>query len=138
MGVDARKIAFELPQHVHFLQADVFELLPEDLHQFSRVYDVVLSDLAPSTTGLRSVDSDRSSLLFERALFLADGILVPGGHVLGKVFQGSRSDVIVGELKAKFRTVRILRPRAVRKKSKEIYLVAMGKRRQNSAPPDRA
>lgn len=128
VGIDTRKISVELPPHVHLVQADVFELSPADLHHFSNEFDVVLSDLAPATTGIRSVDSDRSSLLFQRALALADDLLVPGGHFLGKIFQGSGFDEVVRELKSKFRKVKGIKPRATRKESKEIFLVAMDKR----------
>jgi len=129
VGIDTRKISVELPPHVHLVQADVFELSPADLHHFSNEFDVVLSDLAPATTGIRSVDSDRSSLLFQRALALADDLLVPGGHFLGKIFQGSSFDEIVRELKSKFRKVKGIKPRATRKESKEIFLVAMDKKK---------
>ncbi len=128
IGVDTRKITLELPSHVHCIQADVFELAPADLHHFSTEFDVVLSDLAPATTGIRSVDSNRSSLLFQRAVVLADDLLVPGSHFLGKIFQGSGFDAIVQELKSKFRKVRGIKPRATRKESKEIFLVAMDKK----------
>ena len=129
VGVDTRTISIELPPHVHFIQADVFELLPTDLYQISEEFDVVLSDLAPATTGIRSVDSSRSFTLFQRALTLADDVLVPGAHFLGKIFQGSGFDEMVKELKSRFDKVKIIRPRATRSQSKEIYLVAMGKKK---------
>jgi 23S rRNA (uridine2552-2'-O)-methyltransferase len=128
VGIDTRKISVELPPYVHLVQVDVFKLSPADLHHFSNEFDVVLSDLAPATTGIRSVDSDRSSLLFQRALALADDLLVPGGHFLGKIFQGPGFDEIVRELKSKFRKVKGIKPRATRKVSKEIYLVALEKK----------
>jgi 23S rRNA (uridine2552-2'-O)-methyltransferase len=129
VGVDTRTISIELPPHVHFIQADVFELLPTDLYQISEEFDVVLSDLAPATTGIRSVDSSRSFTLFQRALTLADDVLVPGAHFLGKIFQGSGFDEMVKELKSRFDKVKGIRPRATRSQSKEIYLVAMGKKK---------
>jgi 23S rRNA (uridine2552-2'-O)-methyltransferase len=89
----------------------------------------VLSDLAPATTGIRSVDSNRSSMLFRQALALADDLLAPGGHFLGKIFQGSGFDEIVQELKRRFRKVKGIKPRATRKESKEIFLVAMDKKK---------
>ncbi len=128
VGVDTRKISVELPPHVKFIQADVFELLPADLHHFSKEFDVVLSDLAPATTGIRSVDSNRSSILLRQALALAEDLLVPGGHFLGKIFQGSGFDEMVKELKSRFGKVKGIKPRATRKESKELYLVAMDKK----------
>jgi len=128
VGVDTRIISIELPPHVHFIQADVFELLPADLRQISDEFDVVLSDLAPATTGIRSVDSSRSFTLFQRALTLADELLVPGAHFLGKIFQGPGFDEMVKELKSRFSKVKGIKPRATRKQSKEIFLVAMNKK----------
>jgi 23S rRNA (uridine2552-2'-O)-methyltransferase len=129
VGVDTRTISIKLPPHVHFIQADVFELLPADLNHISDEFDVVLSDLAPATTGIRSVDSSRSFTLFQRALTLADDLLVPGGHFLGKIFQGPGFDEMVKELKSRFGKVKGIKPRATRSQSKEIYLVAMGKKK---------
>ena len=129
VGVDTRTISIELPPHVHFIQADVFELLPTDLYQISEDFDVVLSDLAPATTGMRSVDSSRSLALFQRALTLADDLLVPGAHFLGKIFQGSGFEEMVKDLKSRFDKVKVIRPRATRSQSKEIYVVAMGKKK---------
>jgi 23S rRNA (uridine2552-2'-O)-methyltransferase len=128
VGVDTRKISIKLPPHVHFIQADVFELLPSDLCHISDEFDVVLSDLAPATTGIRSVDSSRSFTLFQRALTLADALLVPGAHFLGKIFQGPGFDEMVKELKSRFAKVKGIKPRATRSQSKEIYLIAMGKK----------
>jgi 23S rRNA (uridine2552-2'-O)-methyltransferase len=129
VGVDTRTISIKLPPQVHFIQADVFELLPADLCHISDEFDAVLSDLAPATTGIRSVDSSRSFTLFQRALTLADALLVPGGHFLGKIFQGPGFDEMVKELKSRFTKVKGIKPRATRSQSKEIYLVAMGKKK---------
>jgi 23S rRNA (uridine2552-2'-O)-methyltransferase len=128
VGVDSRKISIELPPHVHFIQADVFELLPAGLYHISEEFDLVLSDLAPATTGVSSVDSSHSFALFQRAMILADDLLVPGAHFLGKIFQGSGFDEIVKELKSKFGKVKGIKPKATRKQSKEIFLLALGKK----------
>jgi 23S rRNA (uridine2552-2'-O)-methyltransferase len=128
VGVDVRPMSLELPSHVHVLQMDVFDLQPADLHRVSPAFDVVLSDLAPATTGIPSADSARSALLFERAMGLAGDLLVPGGHFLGKIFQGSDFDAMVLSMKRMFRRVRGIRPHATRKESKEVYLLGMEKR----------
>ena len=128
VGVDTHRISIELPPHVHFIQADVFELLPADVYPISDEFDVVLSDLAPATTGISSVDSSRSFALFQRALTLSDDLLIPGAHFLGKIFQGSGFDEMVKKLKSRFGKVKIIKPRATRSQSKEIYLVARGKK----------
>jgi 23S rRNA (uridine2552-2'-O)-methyltransferase len=129
VGVDTRRVSIELPPHVHFIQADVFELLPADVYPISDEFDVVLSDLAPATTGISSVDSTRSFALFQRALALADDLLVPGASFLSKIFQGSGFDEMVRELKSRFGKVKVIKPRATRSQSKEIYLLAMDKKK---------
>ena len=137
VGVDTRPMSLELPRHVHLYQADVFELQPTDLQHVASTFDVVLSDLAPATTGIRSADSARSALLFERALALAGELLVPGGHFLGKIFQGRDFDSMVRNMKRMFRHVRGMKPRATRKESKEIYLLGMEKRAEWDLRPPR-
>lgn len=128
VGVDTRQVSLQLPANVYVLRSDVFDLQPGDLQRLSAEYDVILSDLAPDTTGIPSVDSARSALLFERVLSLADELLVPGGHLFGKIFQGSEFDALLKELKHRFRRVRGVKPRASRKQSKELYLLAREKK----------
>jgi 23S rRNA (uridine2552-2'-O)-methyltransferase len=134
VGVDVRPMSLELPSHVHVLRIDVFDLQPGDLHRISPAFDVVLSDLAPATTGIPSADSARSALLFERAMRLAGELLVPGGYFLGKIFQGSDFDALVLSMKRMFRRVRGIRPHATRKESKEVYLLGMEKRAESASP----
>jgi hypothetical protein len=59
---------------------------------------------------------------------------VPGGHFLGKIFQGSDFDAMVRHMKRMFRRVRGIRPHATRKESKEVYLLGM-ERRADWVPP---
>jgi 23S rRNA (uridine2552-2'-O)-methyltransferase len=134
VGVDIRPMSLKLPSHVHVLQMDVFELQPADLHRVCPAFDVVLSDLAPATTGIPAADSARSALLFERAMGLAGELLVPGGHFLGKIFQGSDFDALLLSMKPMFRRVRGIRPHATRKESKEVYLLGMEKRVEWALP----
>ncbi|MFP3870087.1 MAG: RlmE family RNA methyltransferase [Syntrophobacteria bacterium] len=130
VGVDTCQLTLSLPPHVHFLQTDVFDLSITDLHRFSTEFDVVLSDMAPATTGIRYVDSARSGRLLEQALALAEQVLVPGGHFLGKIFPGPDFDALIQKSKTHFRRVRVMKPRATRKQSKELYLLAREKRGQ--------
>ncbi|MBW1982821.1 MAG: RlmE family RNA methyltransferase [Deltaproteobacteria bacterium] len=136
VGVDIQPVDISLPTNVHIIACDVFNLLPTDLFRYSSTFDVVLSDLAPATTGIRSVDSARSAMLVEKALALAASLLQPGGHFVAKIFQGSELDVLNKKLRTMFERVRGIRPRAVRKGSRELYLVALGKRQASSDLPE--
>jgi 23S rRNA (uridine2552-2'-O)-methyltransferase len=88
--------------------------------------DLVLSDMAAPTTGHRATDHLRTTVLFEAALDLAEGVLKPGGVFVGKVFQGGAAPEILARLKKSFSEVRHVKPPASRAESVELYLVAQG------------
>lgn len=85
--------------------------------------DVVLSDLAPPFSGIVAVDQPRAMHLAELALDLTEQIIVPGGALVVKLFQGDGYDRLVAELRRKFGTVAVRKPRASRSRSREVYLV---------------
>ena len=88
--------------------------------------DLVLSDLAPNISGMRSVDQPRSMYLVELALELALQILAPGGSFITKIFQGEGFDELLAECRKRFKTVRVRKPAASRQESRETYIVASG------------
>jgi len=88
----------------------------------SKPPDVVLSDMAPDTTGIRSTDQARSVELFGEALNRAERLLAPMGSFLGKIFQGPDLPVIRKRMSARFGEVRIIKPDSSRAQSIEIYL----------------
>jgi 23S rRNA (uridine2552-2'-O)-methyltransferase len=88
--------------------------------------DLVLSDMAPNTTGHASTDHLRIMCLAELALDFALRVLAPGGAFAAKVFQGGSEKAFLDTLKARFATVRHAKPPASRKDSAELYVVATG------------
>jgi 23S rRNA (uridine2552-2'-O)-methyltransferase len=88
--------------------------------------DLVLSDMAPNTTGHAPTDHLRIMELAELALDFAVTILAPGGGFVAKVFQGGSSPAMLVRLKRRFASVRHAKPPASRKESSELYLVATG------------
>jgi len=88
--------------------------------------DLVLSDMAPNTTGHASTDHIRIVALAELALDFALQILSPGGGFVAKVFQGGSEKQILDVLKRNFAAVRHAKPPASRKDSSELYVVATG------------
>jgi 23S rRNA (uridine2552-2'-O)-methyltransferase len=101
--------------------------------------DLVLSDMAPNTTGHASTDHIRIVVLAEMALDFAVQVLSPGGAFVTKVFQGGSEKQILGVLKRNFASVRHAKPPASRKESSELYVVATGFRgvQRSSAAPGR-
>ncbi len=88
--------------------------------------DLVLSDLAPNTTGPAPTDHIRIVALAEMAVDFAVQVLSPGGAFVAKVFQGGSEKQILDVLKRNFATVRHAKPPASRKESSELYVVATG------------
>jgi len=88
--------------------------------------DVVLSDMAPNTTGHAATDHTRIIGLAEMALDFALQVLAPGGTFVAKVFQGGSEKQILDVLKRNFAAVRHAKPPASRKESSELYVVATG------------
>ncbi len=88
--------------------------------------DLVLSDMAPNTTGHVATDHIRIMALAELALDFAARVLRPDGAFVAKLFQGGAERDMLNRLKRQFRTVRHAKPPASRKDSKEMYVVATG------------
>ena len=103
--------------------------------------DVVLSDAAPSTTGIGLADHARSVELASAALEIARRVLRPGGACAVKVFRGPDFDTYVADVRHSFHSVRTVVPGATRKESKEAYVVGLGlvasspHRRSPNPPP---
>ncbi|HZZ36415.1 MAG TPA: RlmE family RNA methyltransferase, partial [Caulobacteraceae bacterium] len=88
--------------------------------------DLILSDMAPNTTGHRRTDHLRIVGLIEIAADFARQVLRPGGAFVTKAFQGGEMSEVITELKRHFDHVRHAKPKASRSGSSEVYLVATG------------
>jgi len=88
--------------------------------------DLVISDMAPSMSGVKDIDQPRIMHLAELALDLARSILKPGGSLLLKVFHGEGFEAFREELRSSFTSVKARKPKASRARSSELYLLAAG------------
>jgi 23S rRNA (uridine2552-2'-O)-methyltransferase len=111
------------------LVGDVFTVVPADLLGDLDGFDVVLTDMAPDTSGIRHVDQARSEALFERALELAAATLAPGGRFAGKLFQGPDFKRLIEAARARFAAVKVMKPASSRQISIEQYIAATGFRK---------
>ncbi|PWV59237.1 23S rRNA (uridine(2552)-2'-O)-methyltransferase RlmE [Plasticicumulans acidivorans] len=89
-----------------------------------RAVDLVLSDMAPNSSGMRAVDQPRQMYLAELALDFARQALSSGGGMLVKVFQGEGFDALLKDFRASFGSVVSRKPKASRARSSELYLLA--------------
>lgn len=109
-----------------FLQKSVFEVTSDEICQGVARFDVVLSDMAPKTTGAKDVDHLRSIALCECALELAKKVLKGSGVFFCKIFQGRDMDAFVRQCKESFKEVRLFKPKSSRSESVEIFVFAKG------------
>ncbi len=109
-----------------FREDDVYDHLLSSLN--GRDVDVVMSDMAPNMSGNKGVDIPRAMYLVELCVDLADQVLKKNGDLLMKVFQGEGCDQLLATLKTKYKKVITRKPDASRSRSKEVYLLARGKK----------
>ena len=123
LGLDIHDPNVVLPRHAHIRTLDAFQVDPESL---GGPYDLVISDMAPTTSGQRHADQYRSYELVMRALELAKAVLRPGGAFVAKIFQGAEFEEARSAVRESFGKVRIIRPKATRDESYEVFLVGLG------------
>jgi len=125
IGVDLREPEGLRAQNFHFIEADVLQLDGVRLAKEIGPMDVVISDLAPQTTGVKFLDNSRSMDLATKALNISTVMLKREGHFLCKIFEGEDQKIFRDEFSHYFNQTRSLRPSAVRKGSREIYLLGL-------------
>lgn len=125
-GIDLQAVTVALPAHVTVTTGDIYAV-GEALKAEGRTFDVVLSDMAPATSGNKSVDAARSLALCEAALDVAQAVLAPGGTFVCKIFQGADFKAFSETVKSGFKQHKNFKPQSSRKASKEIFIVGVGK-----------
>ena len=127
LAADLVPLPITIPSNAGVVVGDIFDLDDVALGRFAP-YDVVLSDLAPKTTGSRVTDQARSFELFMRALGLAVRLGAPGSAFVGKIFMSDDLPLARSELSRHYTSQRLIRPEGTRSVSMEIFAVATGKR----------
>ena len=120
IGIDLKTIP-KLKEDVIFLKKDIFDLTQQDIQTHVDHVDVVLSDMAPSTTGIRDVDQNASIDLAQQAFEVAKEL--DASVFVCKYFQGPDSDEFIRELRQYFEKVKSYKPKSSRGKSIEMYVV---------------
>jgi len=125
VGIDRFAIR-ELIPGARLIVGDVMSIDVAELRGELPAFDVVLSDMAPDTSGIKQLDQARSEVLFERALEIACAVLAPGGNFVGKLFQGPDFKRLTEAVRAKFATAKTAKPASSRGISIEQYVVGKG------------
>jgi len=131
LAVDQKDLKFQA-NNLFFYRKDIMEMdeefLAEILSQNKlKNFDVVLSDVAPDTSGIAGKDAALSLELSEKVFEIAEGVLKKGGCCVCKIFESFEAHQFVKNLARKYQTVKTFRPQAVRPQSKEFYIVARKK-----------
>jgi 23S rRNA (uridine2552-2'-O)-methyltransferase len=128
LGVDLKSIEPFPWEYVRTIVADMRE--PETLQQIEsflpRKADVVISDASPNISGVWELDHACQIDLATQAMQLALGLLRPRGNFFVKVFEGELLNDFIKTIKTHFEVVKIIKPKASRQKSSEMYLLATG------------
>lgn len=133
MGPNGRVIGIDLTNveikdsRFCFFHEDIFKMdWSTELAKLNiQKVDVVLSDMAPKTTGIKHTDQMRSLELCERALGFSDQYLKTGGRFVCKLFHSDNFKEFQNLMKKKFKKVIVLKPESTRKISKEIFLIGL-------------
>jgi len=130
LGVDLSVVNVKLP-NATFIRADLNDLNLEDTfreHGFEPRFDLVISDMAPRTTGIRITDQARSMELCELALDVARRFLKPGGHFICKLFHSDDFKILREQIKKEYASFEAMKPDSTRQISKEIFLIGLRKK----------
>ncbi|MEM1329043.1 MAG: RlmE family RNA methyltransferase [Planctomycetota bacterium] len=149
VGIDLLPVRGSFPSNVRTVQADFLgssaaDLLPPGPDGSPVLFDAVVSDMAPNTSG--HGDDLRSAGLIRDVLAALPALLRPGGVFTAKIFEGAELRPVIGETRAVFGDARAFKPKACRDVSRETYIVAKGyrppkagggeqDRRTQTAPP---
>ena len=128
VGVDIKEVNKKIINlnNVTLFQKDAFEI--EDISELGvdSMFDVILSDMAPDTTGIKSVDQDRSLALVEKVFNVFPTFLKKGGNMVIKVFDGNDAQMFLKSNKNLFESFNYFRPKSTRSVSKEFFVIGKG------------
>ncbi|UCC57753.1 MAG: RlmE family RNA methyltransferase [Candidatus Bathyarchaeum sp.] len=136
LAVDLKQIEPIDPPNVRTIVGDVTEpKTVQDILEFlPRSADVVIADVSPNISGIWELDHARQIDLARQSLRIATSILRSGGNFFVKVFQGNTLQDFIDEAKQYFRFVKLVKPKASRAKSAELYVLGMNFKQKTKTP----
>ncbi len=127
LGVDLKAVTISMPSQARAVTGDIFNLDEALFKPVNYKFNIVLSDMAPATTGNKHIDAARSQNLADEALNLAQRFMEPGGNFVCKIFQSGDFKHFTGAVRRCFKTCKIFKPQSSRKASREIYVIGIKK-----------
>lgn len=124
VGLDLNPLEISLSPNMVFQQADVTSVSPESLIE-GGLFDAVVSDMAPKTTGVKFTDQSASEYLARSAFELAVSVLKTGGSFLVKIFEGPDVAEFVKDVRPMFEKISRIKPESSRKMSPEFFILGL-------------
>ena len=125
IAVDLSPIKLGFPSWVRTIEEDMFKLdFDALLEQTGRPFNLIMSDMASNTTGIRFTDAVRSAALVNAIMDILPMALAPNGKFVAKIFRGQDFDATLHRLRHLFKRVKTFKPKSSRTESKEQYFVA--------------
>ncbi|MBQ7608343.1 MAG: RlmE family RNA methyltransferase [Desulfovibrionaceae bacterium] len=128
LACDLKPITISLPGQIAFFTEDVFERSPafEETLRAKGPFDLVMSDMAPATTGSVFTDQARSFALAEEAFHVAEEYLKENGNFVVKIFMGPDMQSLIAAMRTAFSAVKTFKPKSSRSESKETFITGLG------------
>jgi 23S rRNA (uridine2552-2'-O)-methyltransferase len=124
---DAKKISIANAAEIRWLCDDIMsDDIVGKMQEIRKTFSVVLSDMAPRTSGNKWVDQQQSLTLVRRVLELSANLLKKDGNFYVKVFEGEDFKGFVDSVRKNFKTVKIVKPKSSRSESREVFVLGMG------------
>ena len=124
VGIDWDPIGIDITgKNIRFLRQDIFRVKIEEIPEAP--FQVILSDMAPRTSGIKVRDQARSVELALKAVDLCNELLMTGGSLALKLFEGEDAHLVKDAIKAKFKELKMFRPQSTRQASFEVYMIGL-------------
>lgn len=128
LGIDIRPLNKKLAgeKNLRLLEMDAFDLIGLESLGVEKQFDVIISDMAPNTTGIKSVDQARSLALVEKVFEVMPFFLKKNGNFVIKVFDSHDAQAFLKKQKKLFKDFDLLKPKSTRSISKEFFAIGRG------------
>jgi len=123
---DGKKISIAKGAEILWICDDIMaENIVFKIQKIRKNFRIILSDLAPRTSGNKWVDQQQSLNLARRVLELSEKLLETGGNLYVKVFEGEDFQEFVDSVRKNFKTVKIVKPKSSRRESREVFILGL-------------
>ncbi len=138
-GIDLKPVSKTFPGNTKIIQGDIFdfETMKKEINSCEFLptkFDMVISDMAPNTSGQKDIDAYKSYELCVQALTVADTFLKTGGNFIVKIFMGEDFKAFLDSVKLSFDKHKVYKPKSSRPESKETFIIGYGKHEQIVLP----